>query len=107
MTDESDVLGYLGAHGVMIIPPEEGDEGWLVTVGGWDEKVEAYVAGSDGPLLETRDEAIQTAIRAMEWIQSAGPNVDIPRVWREMQDRVAAQENPDSMPRRGYRWPFP
>lgn len=89
----------LGVYGVLIIPPTAEDGGWLISVAGWDPDLERYVAGGEGPILETREEALQEADRVMDWLQTSEDVSDPVHAWDRMQRARAAAERGDDPPR--------
>lgn len=83
---DSDELGLLGTYGVLVVPaPSNRDGGWFVTLAVWDDDAERYVAGSDGPIFDSRDEAVQVATNLMDWIMSRPEDEDLLTPWAQMQ----------------------
>jgi hypothetical protein len=104
---DSDELGLLGAFGVLVVPaPSNRDGGWFVTLSVWDEDEERYVAGSDGPIFDSRDEALKEAVRIMDWVASRPEDENLLDAWAQMQQLSSEQEMwPDGRPGRlHYPW---
>lgn len=80
-----------GQYGVVIVPPGGQDGTWLVTVARWDGARETYVASSDGPLLETRADALAEAERVMDWLAQQRTD-NLMQVWRQMQEQRGIEE---------------
>lgn len=90
--DDTSSAGFLGKYGVTIVPPTGDDGQWFVTLSIWDDKSERYRAGPDGPLLETRDEAIEQAGKILDWLREHAGEDDLDRIWQQMQEMQGAQE---------------
>jgi hypothetical protein len=104
---DSDELGLLGTYGVLVVPaPAHRDSGWLVTLSEWQDDEERYVAGADGPIFNTRDEALQEAGRIMDWLATRSDDENLLEVWAQMQQLSSEQEMwPDGRPGRlHYQW---
>jgi hypothetical protein len=83
---DSDEPNLLGAYGVLIVPaPASRDGGWFVTFSVWDEDEEHYIAGSDGPIFDSRDEALQVATNVMDWVASRPEDENLILAWEQMQ----------------------
>lgn len=107
ISGDSDELGLLGAYGVLVVPaPANRDGGWLVTLSVWQEDEERYVAGTDGPIFDSRDEAVQEAGRIMDWLATRSDDENLLEVWAQMQQLSSEQEMwPDGRPGRlHYQW---
>lgn len=92
--DEDDDLGYLASYGVMIVPPPERDPGgWFVTITRWNDKAENYIPSQEGPIVETREEALEEAQRALAWLVQRGDETNLIEVWEQMQREKAAAES--------------
>jgi hypothetical protein len=89
----------IGSYGVLIVPPSVPEAGWLVSVAGWNPETERYVTSGEGPILETRDEAMREAERVIDWLQSGDIELDPVLVWERMQRARAAEERGDDPPR--------
>jgi hypothetical protein len=89
---ESDNTGALGGYGVVIVPPVGNRGSWLITLASWDEEAEAYGASTDGPLLDTREEALHEAGKVLDWLDEQGGNGDLAKIWEQMQERRGAEE---------------
>lgn len=97
----------LGAYGVLVVPaPSNRAGGWFVTLSVWDEDEQRYVAGSDGPIFDSRDEALQEATRIMDWVASRPADANLLNAWAQMQQMSSEQEMwPDGRPGRlHYQW---
>ena len=94
----TDELGYLGEYGVLIVPPTSEQGQWFVGLASWDEEAEAYGATSDGPLLESRDEALQMANRVLDWLATQHGEGDLARAWEQMQEQLGAQDMEQQWP---------
>ena len=82
-TDEN---GYLASYGVAIVPPPpHADGGWFVTLTHWNENAELYVGTPNGPIFETREEAMDEAQKVLDWIDEQDASEDLARVWEQMQ----------------------
>lgn len=99
-SDSSSELGYLGMYGVLVVPaPNEGSGGWFVTLSAWDDEDETYIAGTDGPILETREEAMQEANRIVDWLANRSDDENLMDVWAQMQQLRGEHELwPDGRP---------
>lgn len=105
--EDSSELGLLGAYGVLVVPaPSKRDGGWLVTLSAWNEDQERYVAGSDGPIFDSRDEALHEAVRIMDWVVNRPSDKNLLEIWAQMQQLSSEQEMwPDGRPGRlHYQW---
>jgi hypothetical protein len=92
MTDGGEAQSYLGAYGVVVVPPEGETGQWFVTVAAWDQQGERYVAGTTGPFCDTAEEALAEAAKIAEWIRGPHPSgMDLVRVWEEMQRQLGAE----------------
>ena len=104
---DSDQLGLLGTYGVLVVPaPPHRDGGWLVTLSVWNEDQDWYVAGTDGPIFDSRDEALQEATRIMDWIGTRSEDENLFEAWAQMQQLSNEEEMwPDGRPGRlHYQW---
>lgn len=90
--DEDGDDGLSGEYGVMIVPPTSDTGAWLVTLGKWNLDREAYIASGDGPLLESREEALTEAQRVMDWLAGQADATNVTRVWQQMQEQRGAEE---------------
>lgn len=98
--DESQDLGYIAAYGVMIVPPSERDNGgWMVTLTEWREQAETYAASMDGPIFETRQEALDEANKVLDWISDLGNRDDLMRIWEEGQRDIRRRDLEEDDPR--------
>ena len=102
MDEDGGVLGFLGEYGVVIVPPSHAEGQWFVTLATWDDESESYFAGTDGPLRETREEALEEAGKVMDWLAAQPHDVDLTRVWEQMQQDLGPAEIPQ--PRHGFPW---
>lgn len=84
--------GYLGQYGVLVVPPEGRSGEWFVTLSVWDQRAETYTAGTEGPLLGSREEALRDAAKVMDWLSTLPHDADVPRLWTQMQQTIARQE---------------
>lgn len=97
----------LGTYGVLVVPaPPNRDGGWLVTLAVWDQIEERYVAGTDGPIFDNRDEALQESVRIMDWVANRSDDGNLLEVWAQMQQLSSEEEMwPDGRPGRlHYQW---
>jgi hypothetical protein len=79
-------FGLLGDYGVLVVPaPSERAGGWFVTLAAWDDDVERYIAGSDGPIFDSREEALQVASNLMDWVASRPEDENLLVGWAQMQ----------------------
>ncbi len=100
--DESnEELGLLGSYGVMVVPaPADRAGGWFVTLSVWDEDQECYVAGSDGPIFDNREDALREATRILDWVASRSGDDNLFEVWAQMQQMSNEHDMwPDGRPR--------
>jgi hypothetical protein len=102
MQDEQRELGLLGEYGVVIVPPSDSSRQWFVTLAAWDDESESYVAGTDGPICETRGEALEEAGRVMDWLETQPSEADLMKVWEQMQQTLGPSEV--QLPRHGWPW---
>ena len=84
--------GYLGPYGVLIVPPANRSGEWFVTLSVWDDDLEGYRAGTEGPLLASREEAMRDAAKVMDWLADLPADADVPRLWTQMQQTIARHE---------------
>ncbi|HEX6507468.1 MAG TPA: hypothetical protein VF221_07540 [Chloroflexota bacterium] len=108
MTDEqTDDLGFLGMYGVLVVPAPTGKTGgWFVTLSAWDDEDETYIAGTDGPIFESREEAMQEANRIVDWLAERSEDENLMDVWAQMQQmRSEGELWPDGRPgKMHYQW---
>ena len=102
MEESNDALGLLGEYGVVIVPPSREDGQWFVTLGAWDDESESYVGGTDGPILETREEAFEEAGKVLDWLAAQSYDDDLLKVWEQMQQDLGPPEI--RQPRHGFPW---
>ncbi len=95
---ETDELGYLGEYGVLIVPPTGAPGQWLVGLAAYDADAEEYAAGTDGPLLTSREEAIEMAGRVLDWLARQTGDEDLIRVWQQMQEQLGAADMEQQWP---------
>jgi hypothetical protein len=94
LEEESDDQGYLATYGVVIVPPPpEQEGGWFVALARWNEEAEAYSASMDGPIFETREEAMEEANKVLDWIAERGEREDLIQIWEQMQ-KTRNQDEP-------------
>lgn len=93
-TAQDNDLGYLGEYGVLIVPPSDESGAWFVTLASWDDEAEAYGAGTDGPLLGSREQAMEQAGRVLDWLAAQKGQGDLTRVWLDMQANLGTEEEP-------------
>jgi hypothetical protein len=98
-TSPSDQQSYLGAYGVVVVPPSAQGGGWLVSVAGWDEGSERYATSGEGPIFETEEEAMREATRVIAWLRDDNTDFDPAAAWERMQRARAAEERYDDRPR--------
>lgn len=92
--------GYLAKYGVAIVPPPpDGSGGWFVALTYWSDEMEAYVASGDGPIVESREEALAEAGKVLDWIASRGNQDNLVQVWEQAQ-RDRTSHEPWSSPER-------
>ncbi len=97
-------LGLLGRYGVLVIPApkrvpdevadlqqEDGAGEWFVGLARWSDQVEGYSASTDGPMFDTREEAMAEANRVLDWLAAQPADADVLRLWAGIQ-----QFGPDS-----------
>jgi len=79
-----------------LVVPAVSDEqsAWLVTLATWDHERQAYVAGIDGPLLESREEAFTEASRLTDWLHEHQGEEDLAKAWDFMHQAVTERSNP-------------
>jgi hypothetical protein len=102
MDEETEDRGFLGEYGVVIVPPSDHADQWFVTLAGWNVESESYVAGTDGPIVETREEALEEAGKVMDWLATQPPDTDLLKVWEQMQQDMGPAEV--KQPRHGWPW---
>lgn len=102
MDEHGESRGLLGEYGVLIVPPSRPEGQWFVTLGAWDEESEIYIAGTDGPLSETKEEALEEAGTVMDWLASQSHDADLMKVWDQMQQDLGPAEI--RQPRHGFPW---
>lgn len=104
--DDDDRLGYLASYGVMIVPPPERDPGgWFVTITRWSDVAENYIPSQEGPIVETEQEAMAEAQRALAWLIHRGEETNLIEVWEQMQrHRAAAESRLQEPPNRSPGW---
>lgn len=90
--DDGDQGGLIGEFGVVIVPPNGDGGAWLVTLGRWDADREMYLASSDGPLLDSREDAFDEARKVIDWLGQNRGSDHLVRVWRQMQEQRGAEE---------------
>jgi hypothetical protein len=105
--EQSQDLGFLGMYGVLVVPaPGDRSGGWFVTLSVWDDEDETYIAGTDGPIFESRQEALDEANRIIDWLASRPEDENLMDVWAQMQQMRSEGElfpegRPGSM---HYQW---
>jgi len=83
---DMDDQGYLATYGVVLVPPPpEQEGGWFVALAGWNDEAEAYLASTDGPIFESREEAMEEANKVLVWIAEKGERQDLIQIWEQMQ----------------------
>ena len=92
MTESAGEVDYLGTYGVVIVPPDEDDGQWFVTLATWKDDSEAYVAAADGPMRDTQEEAMEEAFKVIHWLRTQSRDDDLGRIWQGMQDQVGSEE---------------
>ena len=105
--EQDDELGLLGTYGVLVVPaPPHREGGWLVTLSAWDSDDEQYLAGPEGPIFDSRDEAMQEAVRIMDWLAERPGETNLMEAWTQMQQmNTEAEMWPDGRPGRlHYQW---
>lgn len=106
----NDELGGLGWYGVVVVPaPRDGSGGWFVTLATWNDKLDGYSTGVEGPIFESREEAMREASRLLDWLAEHGNEENLDRVWTRMHQALAAGEHPEIEsldPRRRPTWPY-
>lgn len=92
MDDElSNGEGYLALYGVLIVPaPRDESAGWFVTLATWSTDTERYVASTEGPLFETKAEALEEAERITDWLVEHDEQPDLLRAWELAQKQEFA-----------------
>lgn len=91
--DDEDEASYLSSYGVMIVPPPADDPGgWFVTITRWNEQNENYIPSQEGPIVETQEEAVAEAERALAWLMHRGEETNLIEVWEQLQRQKAASE---------------
>lgn len=90
MNEEEDTSGALGRYGAVIVPPGEEGGSWLVALAAWDDGAEGYVSSTVGPLVETREEAMEQAQRVLNWLETQREQGDLMRIWEQMQGHLGA-----------------
>lgn len=85
-------LGYLGEYGVIIVPPTSETGQWFVGLAAYDADNEEYAAGTDGPLVTSREEALQMAGRVFDWLARQTGEEDLIRIWQQMQEQLGAAD---------------
>lgn len=86
LDEESEDQGYLATYGVVIVPPPpEQEGGWFVALAQWNNEAEAYMASTDGPIFESREEAMEEANKVLDWIAEKGEREDLIQIWEQMQ----------------------
>ncbi len=98
--DSGEELGLLGSYGVLIVPaPPNPAGGWFVTLSAWNAERERFEAGTDGPIFDTREDAMQEAARVMDWLATRSDTENLVDVWAQMQ-RLSTEEEvwPDGRP---------
>jgi len=101
-------LGYLGQYGVLVVPaPLHADGAWFVTLTRWDTGNETYTATAEGPMFETRRDALDEAERLIDWIAEHQDEDDVARTWDLMRQELAREEMPSQGLASGLRSLFP
>lgn len=92
--EDLDDLGLLGQNGVLIVPPNDPEGGWFVTVSSWNEDMEQYAVSLDGPIFESKEEALEEVQKLLDWIlQQDGPG-NLVRAWEAMQRSLSKEGTP-------------
>lgn len=104
-TQDDSELGYLGPYGALVVPaPASGPGSWFVTVAGWDADTEQYRAGTDGPIFDSREEAMDEAQRICDWLREQRDQTNLIEVWAQMQQSMLERDHPELEPQNPYRW---
>src|ERR1051326_3643572 len=88
-----EAIQFFPRYGVLVVPAAPDGAGWFVTLAAWSERHERYVASTDGPLFETREEAMEEAGRLADWLVEHGEEGDLLKVW-EMAQRQEFADAP-------------
>jgi hypothetical protein len=102
MDEDAEDRGLLGEYGVVIVPPSDHTNQWFVTLAAWDDESQAYVAGTDGPIRETKEEALEEVGKVMDWLAAQPPDSDLTKLWEQMQQDIGPPEV--QQPRHGWPW---
>jgi len=87
MQEDNASRGVLGEYGVLIVPPSGESDAWFVTLGAWDEESAGYIAGTDGPLVDSREDALQEAGKVLDWLVSQeDEETDLFESWKRLQE---------------------
>ncbi|MGH2443330.1 MAG: hypothetical protein ACRDFX_09220 [Chloroflexota bacterium] len=101
---DTDEEGVLGRYGVVLVPPADEAGGWLVALACWSSEQAGYGAEPEGPILDTREQALEYAGKLVDWIATQNPDADLGRIWRQMRLQAVTSDGlpPPFQPRGPY-----
>ena len=102
---EGSEQGYLAGYGVTIVPPSALESGgWFVTLSRWNQDGDNYYSLTDGPIFETREEALDEANKVLDWIAEQRERDDLMQIWERMQRDRTRYELEEGEPRTFGKW---